>query len=184
MHRLIPHPAHPPKAIEGVEVEFGMSDGDEVLLRYLVRGSGLALPDPASPERTDGLWQTTCFEMFVMPDDGGEAYFEFNFSPSTRWAAYAFDGYRAGMRDLAVAVAPHVDRAPPAEAEDGAPHYALEAEVDFSDVPPGALKVALTAVIEEADGTKSFWALNHPSPGPDFHNAAGFTLELPAATAA
>ncbi|MEZ0243623.1 MAG: hypothetical protein ACAH11_09630, partial [Sphingomonas sp.] len=102
--KLIPHPAHPPRAIKSVEVEFGMSEaGDEVLLRYLVRGSNLLLPEARSPERADELWMTTCFEMFVMPQSDDEAYFEFNFSPSTRWAAYAFNGYRAVMRDLAVA---------------------------------------------------------------------------------
>lgn len=182
--KLIPHPSSPPRAIEAVEVEFGMSDGNEVLLRYLVRGSGLSLPEMEAPERADELWMTTCFEMFVMPDDGGDSYFEFNFSPSTRWAAYAFNGYRAAMRDLALAVEPHVERDPELEPEDGEPHYALEAEVDFSEIPPGALRVGLTAVIEELDGTKSFWALAHPSDEPDFHHADSFTLELPAAGAA
>jgi hypothetical protein len=179
--KLIPHPSSPPNAIAAVEVEFGMSDGDEVLLRYLVRGSGLLLPEAQAPARADELWMTTCFEMFVMPDDGGDAYFEFNFSPSTRWAAYAFNGYRAAMRDVALAVEPHVEREPPAEPEDGEPHYVLEAEVDFSAIPAGALRVGLTAVIEEVDGTKSFWALAHPSPEPDFHHADSFVLELPAA---
>jgi hypothetical protein len=182
--KLIPHPAHPPKAIESVEVEFWMTDTDDILLRYLVRGSGLLLPDWQTPRRADELWMTTCFEMFLMPDDGGDAYFEFNFSPSARWAAYAFNGYRAAMRDLAVTIEPHIEREPELEPEDGEPHYALEADVDFSEIPPGALKVGLTAVIEEKDGTKSYWALAHPSPEPDFHHTDSFTLELPAASAA
>jgi len=182
--KLIPHPAHPPKTIEAVEVEIGMTDGDEILLRYLVRGSGLLLPEAQSPARADELWMTTCFEMFVMPEGEGDAYFEFNFSPSTRWAAYAFNGYRAQMRDLALVVEPHVEREPELEPEDGEPHYALEADVDFSGIPPGALRVGLTAVIEEADGTKSYWALHHPRDEPDFHHAGGRVLELPAATAA
>lgn len=176
--KLIPHPSSPPRAIEGVEVEIGMTDGNEVLLRYLVHGSGLLLPEVQAPARTDGLWMTTCFEMFVMPESDDEAYFEFNFSPSSRWAAYAFNGYRGQMRDLAVSVEPHVERDPEIEPEDGEPHYALEADVDFSEIPSGPLRVGLTAVIEEQDGTKSWWALAHPSPEPDFHHADGFTLEL------
>ena len=45
--------------------------------------------------------------------------------------------------------------------------------------------MGLCAVIEEKDGTKSYWALAHP-PGdkPDFHDPACFALELPAATGA
>lgn len=179
--KLIPHPAHPPSAVTGVEVEVGMSDDGQVLLHYLVRGSGLLLPAPGPRERTDELWKTTCFEMFVMPRSDDAAYFEFNFSPSTRWAAYAFNGYRAAMRDMAVAVPPHVDREPPREPGDGDPHYLLEAEVSFAEIPETALRVGLTAVIEELDGTKSFWALAHPSPEPDFHHSDSFVLELPAA---
>ena len=43
---------------------------------------------------------------------------------------------------------------------------------------------ACTVVIEEADGTKSFWAMAHPANAPDFHDPACFVLELPAAMAA
>lgn len=183
--KLNPHPAHPPSAVTGVEVQYWMDDGNEILLRYRVYGSGLLLPDWQSPVRTDELWKTTCFEMFVMPESDDEAYFEFNLSPSTRWAAYAFNGYRAAMRDLDVAVAPYIDRAPPPrEPDDGDPHYILEADVDFSEIPATALRVGLTAVIEELDGTKSYWALAHPSPAPNFHHSDSFVLELPAASAA
>ena len=42
-------------------------------------------------------------------------------------------------------------------------------------------RLGLTAVIEEANGAVSYWALAHPSPQPDFHNATSFVLELPPA---
>ena len=43
--------------------------------------------------------------------------------------------------------------------------------------------MGLSAIIEETDGTKSYWALAHP-PGeePDFHDPACFALELAAAS--
>ena len=41
---------------------------------------------------------------------------------------------------------------------------------------PGAL--GLSAVIEEASGAKSYWALAHPPGRPDFHHADGFAAEL------
>jgi hypothetical protein len=40
----------------------------------------------------------------------------------------------------------------------------------------------VTAVIEEMNGQKSYWALAHPAAKPDFHNANGFVLELPTVT--
>jgi hypothetical protein len=39
----------------------------------------------------------------------------------------------------------------------------------------------LSAVIEEASGRKSYWALTHPSGEPDFHHSDCFVLEVPAA---
>jgi hypothetical protein len=40
--------------------------------------------------------------------------------------------------------------------------------------------VGLSAIIEETDGTKSYWALAHPEGDkPDFHDAACFTAHLP-----
>jgi hypothetical protein len=39
-------------------------------------------------------------------------------------------------------------------------------------------RLGLTAVIEAADGTLSYWALHHPAARADFHNGGGFTLGL------
>jgi hypothetical protein len=40
--------------------------------------------------------------------------------------------------------------------------------------------LGLSAVIEQADGTKAYWALRHPSPAPDFHHPDCFALTLAA----
>lgn len=163
-HRLIAHPSTPPYSVEAVEANW-----DAGRLAFRVTGGPLRLPEPAAPERTDGLWQATCFELFVKPVDG-KGYFEFNFSPSTQWAAYALNGYRAGMRPLEIP-APRIERR-----GDG-----VSVDVDLSTLPRGAWRVGLSAVIEEADGTRSYWALKHPAGAPDFHDDACFALELPAA---
>ena len=133
----------------------------------------LILPPPAALVRTDNLWKTTCFELFVRVT-GQTAYREYNFSPSGAWAAYAFDGYRAGMRDLPLAPPPHiqVDRA--------ADCLTLDVSLPIDALPPGRLAVGLSAVIEEQGGAKSWWALAHPPGAPDFHHADCFALELPA----
>lgn len=165
--KLIPHPASPPVAVSAVEVEAAILHG-ESLFTYRVIGGPVFVPPAASPARTDGLWQTTCFELFVMPA-GGEGYFEFNFSPSTAWAAYRFDGYREGMADLPLAP-------PRIEPVEGGVRVAF----DLGGLPGGDWMVGITAVIEEADGTKSYWALRHPSAQPDFHHPDCFAFELPA----
>ena len=165
---LNPHPSAPPRAIHEIEVTADIRRGPS-LLTYRVTGAAPVIPSHAASVRTDGLWKTTCFELFVRPRNDG-AYFEFNFSPSTRWAAYRFDGYREGMAELPLA-APLIE-----PIEDG-----IRVQVDLGSLPDGSWRIALSAVIEEQDGTKSYWALAHPPGKPDFHHEACFALELPAA---
>jgi hypothetical protein len=164
-HLLIAHGAHPAKAVEAVTVFADIRRGPSVLT-YSVDGAFPLNPAPAVSERTDGLWQHTCFELFVAPveEDG---YFEFNFSPSTQWAAYRFDGYRAGMADFPID-APIIE-----SMENGA-----RVVLDLGALPEGEWRVGITAVIEERDGTKSYWALAHPGEKPDFHDAGGFVLTV------
>ncbi len=128
----------------------------------------LALPDPAEPQRTDGLWQHTCFEAFVA--DGKGAYAEFNLAPSGQWAAYDFDGYRSAMR-------PREMRAPAIACNPDHSEVLLSTQIDLGGLS-GPL--GLSAVIEEKDGTKSYWAVAHPDGKPDFHHAACFAATLPA----
>jgi hypothetical protein len=174
-HQLIPHPATPPASIEAVAVEIVATDYEHVLLRFVVTGrAGLLLPEWVASERSDGLWNATCFELFLRPA-AAAGYFEFNFS--TQWAAYSFAAYRAGKSDLPLSVAPHI-------ASDGDDaRYVLEAEVDLSDLSDSVLRMGLCAVIEERDGRKSYWALAHPAGDPDFHHQDCFALELAAAQA-
>lgn len=120
---------------------------------------------------TDGLWRHTCFEAFVRKARA-QAYCEFNFSPSSQWAAYQFDSCRAGM-------APLVTRRPIITTGEGAGTYWLNATVLLPGMAETPLDVALATVIEEGDGALSYWALAHPSAKPDFHHPDSFTLELP-----
>jgi len=142
--------------------------GSTLTLTYVVAGaiSDLILPAPEAPERTDELWRSTCFEAFVRGPD--EAYLEFNLAPSTRWAAYAFDRYRAGMRNAEVT-------APRIETRREARKFTLATTLEL---PDNAQALALSAIIETRDGGKAYWALAHPAGKPDFHHAAGFVFAL------
>jgi hypothetical protein len=134
---------------------------------------GKVQPTYRPRNREDGLWKTTCFELFVMPVDGPN-YVEFNFSPSGSFAAYAFDGYRSGMRPADIEGAWDADDV----TWDG--RYQMTIAPLSLDWGEKDWKLALSAVIEETDGTKSYWALRHPPGAPDFHHPDCFALTLEA----
>ena len=144
-------------------------EGGQLWLRFTAEGEvdRVLWPAQATPGRANDLWRHTCFEVFVRTPEG---YREFNLSPSGKWASYAFDGYRDGMRDASgVATVEPLDGA--------SDQVALEARIQL---PPDASAFGLSAVIEDVDGGISYWALAHPSDKPDFHHPDSFTLELPA----
>jgi hypothetical protein len=135
----------------------------------------LRIPQSSTSCRADGFWQHTCFEAFIGVK-GIPVYFEFNFSPSGEWAAYAFRDYRDGgpinddKLDPKIVVQKETER------------LELSAVMRLhrlSAIQPGvALRVGLSAVIEEQDGKLSYWALKHPPGKPDFHHSDNFTLEI------
>ena len=153
-----------------LEVEVARQRAGVLLLSYFVTGKigDLRLPDLTAAARADELWRRTCFEAFVRPSPGA-AYYEFNFAPSTQWAAYRFDGYRAGMRLAAEIKAPRI------EVQSDAERFTLRASLEL-DAAAGNL--GLAAVIEETGGNKSYWALAHPPGKPDFHHSDCFVLDF------
>jgi hypothetical protein len=165
-HTLVCHPEMPCDAVRRIDVDLA-EDGR---FSYVVTGNitAIRLPPPALPVRTDGLWQTTCFEFFARPT-GGMAYREFNFSPSGAWAAYDFDAYRDGMRGADIVVPEIVLHI----AED---RLVLTGSISIDR----DLQIGLSAVIEEKSGIKSYWALAHPAGKPDFHHSDCFVIELAA----
>ena len=144
---------------------------DLLRLSYWIGGdlAHTAFPRPQVAARTDGLWQHSCFEAFL---GAGQGYYEFNFSPSTQWAAYRFEGHRAGMHDAETA-------APMIGWERDGRAAKLTATLRLPSDLTGSL--ALSAIIEDTGGTRSFWALAHTPGQPDFHHAACFGATLPPA---
>jgi hypothetical protein len=166
----------PSSQAESIEVTCARVGVDSLWLRYHVEMplDSLVLPDETEPARTDGLWKTTCFEAFLrLPE--AKPYIEFNASPSSQWAAYRFDDYRAGMAELPIGTAPEIGL----DASES--HFALEVTYALPAEWAGQpLALGLSAVIEESDGTKSYWALAHPPGAPDFHHGDCFALQLAA----
>lgn len=173
------HPDSRCDAATCIEVEVARPRPGHLVLRYFVTGkmSDLRLPPVTAPARTDELWRRTCFEAFVRASPGA-VYTEFNFAPSTQWAAYRFSGYREGMSVAGL-------RAPRIEVQSNAERYELQASLELDGLlglPSDTVwHLGLSAVIEEASGRKSYWALTHPPGKADFHHADSFALELPKA---
>jgi hypothetical protein len=168
------HPQSVCAAVAGIEVEIARPAGASLILSYVVTGiiGDLLLPPMAAPSRSDELWRHSCFEAFVM-DTAGEAYYEFNLAPSTQWAAYRFDRYRAGMRPATEIEPPQI------VVRSGPDRYTLRAALSLPDRQrDGDLRLGVAAVMEERNKNISFWALAHPPGRPDFHRADSFAIEL------
>jgi len=170
--RLWPHPDTPGR---GIRLGCKVSTAGSGLLafEYVITGEigTLLLPGPADCARADGLWRHTCFEAFIEDREGG--YLELNFSPSGAWAGYMFDGYREGMG--------HAENLSLESSErmNNGNRLSVRAVVR-TDVLAGCgpLRLGLCAVIEQTDGTTSYWALAHPPGKPDFHHPDCFAASL------
>jgi hypothetical protein len=171
-HTLRLHPDSLCAAATRIEADVARPRPGSLILSYVVSGriSDLRMPPVMAPARTDELWHHTCFEAFVRPSPG-PAYREFNFSPSTQWAAYGFDSYRSGMRVAAEIGAPRI------EVRSTADSYTLQAALELDEIS-FPLHLGLSAVLEETNGRKSYWALAHRPGKPDFHHSDCFTLEF------
>lgn len=168
---LNPHSDTPSAEELAISVTVKRNAANLLSLRYHLRGdvAGVSFPPTGDGVRTDGLWKTTCFEVFLRADEG-EEYHELNFAPSGHWAAYSFERYREGMQDAALV---------PSIAFD----LTSATLTTTIQIPAGTSTwhLGLSAVIEEKGGRKSYWALAHPPGKPDFHHRDCFVLELPAA---
>lgn len=167
---LVCHSDTPCSADIFLSVDAVRGQPGSLYVRFIIGGEldKIVMPPRRALGRTDGLWQTTCCEIFLQPE-GHPHYLEFNLSPSTAWASYWFDDYRAGMREADVE--PNFDRV-------GGIVQALFDISNQPDLQHVDWRLGLSAVIEESDGTKSYWALAHPPGKPDFHHPDCFALTL------
>jgi hypothetical protein len=179
---LLPHPSTPDEALSSITVEVDSPTSDLLVLYYRVTGDidRIALPAQASSKAQDQLWKHTCFEAFIsLPDS--EGYLEFNFSPSSQWAAYRFADYRQGVHPVNLTPPPRVI----CRRREG--ELDIDVDLNLQSIPEltdairngRELRLAVSAVIENDQGQICYWALAHPPGKPDFHHRDGFALVLP-----
>ena len=168
--QLLCHPVAPCPWVTALSVEVDRTR-DVVSIIYRLSGdvSKLVLPSEGGGQRRDELWTTTCFEAFVRPPQS-DHYQEFNFAPNGDWAAYQFDGYRNNMSTLDCA-------APAIETRVGHDSASVHVTLPIG-LPSGAILFGPTAVLEDVDGTRSFWAIHHALNKPDFHHIDTFKMTL------
>lgn len=171
--QLIAHKDSITTAIRNLDVKVISEAPDTLKICYQLTGdiTQIRIPSPQQPSCVDGLWKHTCFEMFIAVESE-DNYHEFNFSPSGQWAAYAFSNYRLRNKWIST-------QSPTIRIDQSSNYFILEAKITTTDlsikINNKSLQVGLTAVLEEQNGSLSYWALQHSDICPDFHNRAGFT---------
>ena len=150
--------------------------GPRLAIRYALRGrlAELAIPAPAvAPARRHGLWEGTCFELFLAVKDA-PGYWEFNLSPAGHWNVYRFSDYRQGMEEeMAFTSLPF-------RVQSGWDSLLLVLELGMDSILSSnqALEVAIAVVTQRRNGEVIYWALTYAGPQPDFHRRDGFIIEL------
>ena len=125
--------------------------------------AGFVAEESTTP-RVDGLWNNTCFEMFLRPV-GKTSYYEFNFSLMPAWNEYFFESY----------LKPHT----PQQCQDislkSMKWNVLVLEVELQGLnPDDKFEISLTAVLKEKSGTIHYMATKHAGHEPDFHHVDSF----------
>ncbi|MBA2772217.1 MAG: DOMON-like domain-containing protein [Sphingomonas sp.] len=173
IHHPTTPPAHPPFKV-WADVEhahiLGATASAKIWFCVSAPVGRFVIPEPQEPARADGLWRTTCFEMFLK-QPGDDAYREWNFAPSGQWAAYDFAAYREYPANADVGFAPEI------LLQDNLTWWQVGVTVPVEE---GPWQLGLSAVLEEQDGTKSYWAIAHPAGEKlDFHAPDCFAAKLP-----
>jgi hypothetical protein len=173
---LEPHPAgalQPPAQITGRI--FRRTGRLSISLQLLGPLHEISIPARAeTPARRRGLWEETCFELFLGPEDS-EQYWEFNLSPSGHWNVFRFSAYRSSMQEEpAFASLPFTIQIM-------GETLLLELEFDMDRIlrTDSRLDAGVSAAIRHLGGQTSYWALAHFGPRPDFHKRECFAVKLP-----
>src|SRR4051812_22563855 len=174
---LLRHPGSSADAVRGARARVRRAADGTLAVAFAIEGdmARLRVPAPQPARFAERLWEHTCCEVFVAIK-GAAAYHEFNLSPSGEWAAWTFSGYREREGPDATGLEPGIH----VRASAGVLELDATIRLDLisSEHARAALALGLSAVVEESDGSLSYWALRHPPGKPDFHHTDAFALEM------
>lgn len=115
-----------------------------------------------------GLWQQTCFEVFIQPA-GGKKYFEINLTRQRAWNVFEFADYRSPQ--------------PPqelmgAELQDfKLSNNELRASFRLPGTDFKKIKVSFCSVVVLRDAGVTYWSVKHADTKPNFHHFESFITE-------
>lgn len=175
------HPAAPSSAALSIGARVSRHAGGWLAVTYVLEGEVEKVKVPAArpPQFRDHLWHHTCCEVFIQRK-GETSYDEFNFSPSSEWAVYAF----ARSRERApLSTGVSVDELnPQIVVRTARAKLELDTSMRLGLLSPryltAGLRVGVSVIVEDENGALSYWALRHPLDKPDFHHPGSFALEL------
>ena len=130
-------------------------------------------PVSPAPERTDQLWEQTCFELFISSADN-TSYWEYNLSPSHHWAVFRFSDYRQDKTDeLSIKNITINTRMNYGES------FELDALLPLpKPLIDKKLRIAVSTIIQDNNDVIYYYALTHCNQQADFHNKRSFTISL------
>jgi hypothetical protein len=178
---LLPFASQAEDIVRSLETRVERVSDSVLLFRYTLDADlrRLRVPERRQSRPANELWKHTCFEAFVTLAEPISGYVEWNFSPSTEWAAYAFSGYREGMTRATPPSPPVI------EVEHSDSRLLVQVRVNLRGLPlfenserDSPLRLAISSVVEDDAGRISYWALQHAPARPDFHHRTGFVLEV------
>lgn len=127
-------------------------------------------------QRVIGLWEKSCFELFIKNHSG--QYIEFNFSPTFEWNCFYFNKKGDALRAWEKMQMPVTDIL---LSED---HFLLFSVIKKECFPEGffdaenSLEAGITAVIKDKSNHMSYWALSHADSRPNFHHFDSFKYKF------
>lgn len=136
--------------------------------------SQLLVPhSPKSGKRQEGLYNHTCFEFFLLGENG--RYFEWNFAPNGDWCTFSFESYRQpASRSIGAETFSNL------EAHALSEELKLSVDLDLKELEKTlasvkGLRFQLSTVLELKSGELSYWTIRHGKSKPDFHALENFT---------
>ncbi len=157
-------------------------DGPFVTVNYLLNDPNRVVklpPISAQPQFKDGLYHSTCFELFV---SCGKTYLEWNFSPSLDWSVFGFDSYRSRVdADWSRIPLPSVKLLSSQISDKTQLQAKVELPQTFYNVigvrSTEDLSASITSVLDLGDRL-AYMAIKHCGAKPDFHLSESFVVKL------
>jgi hypothetical protein len=161
-----------------IEVELNQNQ-DCLFISYRIReGVELINLGCGTPkkERATGLWENTCFELFLK--NKTNQYIEFNFSPCFEWNCFYFNKKGDELKEWNKMQRPETDIL---LSQDHFLHFSVIKKNLFPDGffdNEDKLDVGITTVIKSKSGQMSYWALSHNDIRPNFHHFDSFKYKF------